>query len=437
MRRLRYQLPGQFIVAAGARTVANAAGGTRAYVGANDQYNFGPLNYFQRPSERYGFNASMNYDITEFAKVYSEFSFHDDRTVAQIAPSGLFGFDASGANAVRCDNPFLSADWQRDLVCRHDRVRETRFILRRNVEGGGRQDDIRHTSYRTVIGVKGEFAKFWNYDVFAQTGRVVYQETYKNDFSIARTALALDATRDAAGNIVCRSGATGCAPYNIWALGGISAASLAYLSTPGFQKGFTDQSVQGATVSADLGNYGWKMPSAKNGVGFAFGVERRTEELDLSTDSAFSTGDLAGQGGPTLGVGGGYTVKEIFAELRAPIIEGKQFAELLSVNGSVRNTDINTGQKSTSYGLGIEWAPTKDVRTRGSFQRAVRAANVVELFTPQGLTLFDLAQDPCGPSRTATAAQCALTGLPANLYGDAFLDSPAGQYNFLQGGNPH
>ena len=427
--------PGRFIVAAGNRTVANAAGGTRAFVAANDQYNFGPLNYFQRPSERYGFNASLNYDITEFAKVYSEFSFHDDRTVAQIAPSGLFGFDASGANAVRCDNPLLSADWRRDLGCVGTTGTGDAFILRRNVEGGGRQDDIRHTSYRSVIGVKGEFAKFWNYDVFAQTGRVVYQETYKNDFSIARSALALDATRDAAGNIVCRSGAPGCVPYNLWSLGGITPAALAYLSTPGFQKGFTDQTVQSATVSADLGNYGWRMPSAKNGVGFAIGFERRTEELELSTDTAFTTGDLFGQGGPTIGLGGGYTIKEFFGEVRVPLIEGKQFAELLSVNGSYRNSDYSTGQKTDSYGLGIEWAPVKNVRTRGSYQRAVRAANVVELFSAQSLGLFDLNVDPCGPSRTATAAQCARTGVTAAQYGNALLDSPAGQYNALFGGN--
>ena len=427
--------PGRFIVAAGNRTVADADGNVRPYVAANDQYNFGPLNYFQRPSERYGFNASANYDLFDNAKLYSEFSFHDDRTVAQIAPSGLFGYDASGANAIQCENPFLSASWRTALGCTGTTGTADALIFRRNVEGGGRQDDIRHTSYRTVIGIKGEFAKFWNYDVFAQSGKVVYQETYKNDFSIARTALALDAVRDTAGNIVCRSGAPGCVPYNIWALGQINPASVAYLATPGFQKGFTEQKVQGANVSADLGNYGLKLPSAQNGVGVAFGLERRTERLQLDTDSAFSTGDLAGQGGPTIGLGGGYTIKEVYGEVRVPLIEGKNFADLLSMNGSVRHSDYNTSQKTDSYGLGIEWAPVKQVRLRGSGQKAVRAANVIDLFTAQGVALFDLPADPCGPSQTATAAQCARTGVTAAQYGSTLLDSPAGQYNYLQGGN--
>jgi iron complex outermembrane receptor protein len=51
--------------------------------------------------------------------------------------------------------------------------------------------------------------------------------------------------------------------------------------------------------------------------------------------------------------------------------------------------------------------------------------------------LFAMDVDPCGPTMSATVAQCALTGLPANLYGSQLLDNPAGQYNQLTGGNPN
>jgi iron complex outermembrane recepter protein len=431
--------PGLFITDAGNRTVANAAGGTRAYVGVNDAYNFGPLNYFQRPSERYGANASANYDVTDWAKVYSEFSFHDDRTVAQLAPSGLFGFNAGGPNAIRFENPLLSADWRRDLGLTAAGETASAVIFRRNVEGGGRQDDIRHTSYRTVLGVKGEFASVWNYDAFMQTGKVIYQSSVKNDLSTTRITRALDAVRDSNGNIVCRSvvdgSDTNCVPYNIWSLGGVTPAALAYVSGPGLQKGFTSQTVQGATVSGDLATYGWKLPSAKNGVGVAFGVERRVEKLELETDTAYTTGDIAGVN-QTIGLGGKYTVKEAFAEIRAPLMEGKQFAELLSVNASYRKSDYSTGPKTDSFGLGIEWAPSKAIRARAGYQEATRAADVIQLFSARSLGLFSMNVDPCGPTRAATAAQCANTGLAATLYGNALLDNPAGQYNQFFGGNP-
>lgn len=430
--------PGQFInLATGAaRTVANAQGGTRAYVGANDAFNFGPYNYYQRPSERYGANASVTYDVFDAARVYADFSFHDDRTVAQIAPSGLFGL----VTTVGFNNPLLSADWRRDLALVNPGDTADLLILRRNIEGGGRQDDIRHTSYRFNGGVKGEFAKVWNYDVFAQSSKVVYQSSYLNDFSVTRAGRAMNVVADANGNAVCQSVVDGsdpnCVPYNIWRLGGVTPEALAYLQTPGFQKGFTSQQIQGATLSADLTDYGFKLPMAKNGLGVAFGLERRVEKLELETDQAFSTGDLFGQGGPTIGLGGSYTVKEIFGELRVPIIEGRQFAELLSVNGSARNSDYNTGQKADSFGLGLEWSPVKAARVRGSYQKAVRAANVIELFTAQGLGLYDNDEDPCaGATPTRTLAECQRTGVTAAQYG-RILDNPAGQYNQLLGGNP-
>ncbi len=436
--------PGRFITASGGRTVVDALGNTRPYVGATDAFNFAPLNYYQRPSERYSVNAAAHYDVTPTARAYTEFGFHDDSTVAQIAPSGFFGFDASGPNAIRFENPLLSADWKTQLGLTAPGQTADALIFRRNVEGGGRQDDIRHSSYRGVVGVKGElpFAKNWNYDVFMQSGKVLYQNTYLNDFSISRSARAMNVVRDpVTGQPACQSKVDGtdpnCLPYDIWRLGAVTPGALAYLQTPGFQRGYTSQSVQGGSVSADLGAYGMKFPGAKNGVSVALGLERRTEKLDLQTDTAFSTGDLAGQGGPTIGLGGKYTVTEYFMEARAPLIEGRPMAHLLSVNGSYRNSDYTTGIKTDSYGIGMEWAPVKEARLRGSYQRAARAANITELFTAQGIALYDNDADPCaGATPTATLAQCARTGVTAAQYG-TILDSPAGQYNYMQGGNPN
>ena len=57
-----------------------------------------------------------------------------------------------------------------------------------------------------MLGVKGDvFDGKWDYDVFAQTGKVLYQETYRNDFSKTRTQLALDVVANPNGGApVCR-----------------------------------------------------------------------------------------------------------------------------------------------------------------------------------------------------------------------------------------
>lgn len=429
--------PGRFLTDNGSFTVADANGKTRAFAAATDQYNFGPLNYFQRPSERYSMAAFGRYDINDKARVYTELSFHDDHTVAQIAPSGLF---FGNEYTIRYENPLLSPEWRTAIGLAKPGDSSAILIGRRNVEGGGRQDDLRHTSFRMVTGVKGDIGA-WNYDAFTQVGKVIYQETYKNDFSIARATKALDVVRDASGNIVCRSVVDGtdpnCVPYNIWSLGKVTPAALAYLQTPGFKKGFTHQAVTGFNVGGDLGQYGFKLPGAKNGVGVAFGFERRSEKMELSTDTAFTTGDLAGQGGPTIGVAGQYSIKDYYAEVRVPIMEQQPMAHLLSLSASYRNSDISTGQKTDTYGAGLEWAPVKAVRFRGSYQRAARAANIIELYAAQSLGLYNNDEDPCAGARpSATLAQCQRTGVTAAQYG-TILDSPAGQYNALFGGNPN
>ena len=422
-------------------TIADAAGGVRPFNSTLDQFNFAPYNYYQRPDERYGFNAFAHYDVNEHARAYGEFSFNDDHTVAQIAPSGLFF--GGQEFFLKNNNPFLSQAFK-DAFGITPTTPGDLLIGRRNLEGGGRQDDRRHTAFRGVLGVKGDIFKNWDYDIFVQTGKVIYSETYLNDFSKTRITRALDVVSDpVTGQPVCASKLDGsdpnCVPYNIFSLGKVTPAALAYLQTPGLQKGSTQQAVQGATLTnSDMSDYGWRLPWAKTGIGVSLGVERRVEKLDLETDTAFSTFDLAGQGGPTIGLAGQFTVKEIFGEVKVPIIEGAPWADLLSMNASYRYSDYSTNKTTDSYGIGAEWAPIKAVRLRGSYQQAVRAANVIELFLAQGLNLFSLAADPCGgPTPSATLAQCQRSGVSAAQFGSALLTNPAGQYNYVQGGNPN
>jgi iron complex outermembrane receptor protein len=433
--------PGRFRKSSGGaqKTIADAAGNVRPYVAATDQFNFAPFNYYQRNDTRYNFNAFAHYDALPNVRVYTEFDFMDDQTTAQIAPSGIFYGQPFTLDAA---NPLLSQSFKDAFGITPGNPQQM-FIGRRNVEGGGRQDNLRHTDYRIVIGAKGDILdNKWDYNFWWQSGKVVYQENYQNDFSISRLGRALNVVKDPdTGRPVCASVLDGtdtaCVPYDIFHIGGVTQAALAYLQTPGFQSGSTEQSVVGLNLTSDLGQaYGWTLPWAKNGVGVAFGLERRVEKLNLVTDPQFSIPDLAGQGGPTIGLNGQYTVVEPYVEVRVPIMENQPWAHLLSATASYRYSDYSTNQTTNSYGIGAEWAPVKEGRLRGSYQQAVRAGNVIELFQAQGLNLFSQSNDPCGPSKTATLEQCLRSGLPANLYGFDGLDSPAGQYNYLQGGNP-
>ena len=286
--------------------------------------------------------------------------------------------------------------------------------------------------------MKGDVAKNINYDAFLQHGKVLYQEVYRNDFSTVRTLRALDVV-SVGGVPTCRSVTTGddpnCVPYNIFSVGGVTQAALNYLQTPGLANGQTQQTVYGVNFNTDLANYGVRMPGAKTGVGLSIGAERRKERLNLDTDVEFSTFDLAGQGGPVIGVRDKHLdADEVFGEVRLPLIDNRPFMQTLALSGSFRHSEYSTNKTTDTWGAGAEWAPVKAARFRGSFQRAVRHPNIVELFQGQGTNLFEMTRDPCGATPTATAAQCARTGIGAN-YGGGLVTNPAGQYNYLQGGN--
>ena len=406
-------------------------------------YNYGPLNYYQRPQERYQVDAFMHYDVTDSDQVYAEFMFMDNSTVAQIAPSGDFGL----TTPIDCTNPLLQQDnaqWFNAMCINpeDDSVLASRnFILqRRNVEGGGRQDHLDLTQYRGVIGVKGTIAEHWNYDLSGQYGTVLYSEQYQNDFSKVRIVRSLDVVADpVTGDPVCRSVVDGsdpnCVPWNIWTQNGVTPEALRYLQTPGFQNGYTTQTVVTASMSSNLGDYGLTIPTAKDGIGVAFGAEYRQEGLRLDTDTAFQTGDLAGQGGPTKPVKGSYNLMDYFVETRIPLVQDVQFAKDLTFSGSYRYSTYSTDIDTSTYGLGLDWAIIDDVKLRGSFSHAVRAPNIIELYQPAGLGLFDMNADPCGESMQYSLQACVdYTGLDPSLYGTD-LDNSADQYNALFSGS--
>ena len=130
---------------------------------------------------------------------------------------------------------------------------------------------------------------------------------------------------------------------------------------------------------------------------------------------------------------------DVFTEVRVPLVQDEPFADQLGLELAYRYSDYDPVTTDT-YKIGADWAPVQDVRFRGSYQRAIRAPNVVELFTAQGFNLFDLPGDPCGLiSRPLLARLVLASGVPAAVFDDpprrGRLDGTAGQYNFLQGGN--
>ncbi len=408
-------------------------------------FNYGPPNHFQRPDRRWTAGLLASYDIRDSAQAYAELMFMDNRSLAQIAPSGAFFV----TDTLRCGNAFLS-EQQFDLLCgRYGLTRDdeqTVFIGRRNVEGGPRQDDLRHTSYRGVFGLRGNLTDLWQYDLNYLRARVDLRREFLNDLSITRIKRALDAVQDAGtGQIVCRSALDGsdpnCVPWNIFREGAVTQPMLDYLTLPLSARGSTQQTIVSGHVTGNLGDYGIRSPFATASPDVVIGGEYRNERLEYRPDGAFRSGDGAGQGGASLPVSGGIEVREFFVEAGIPVVQDASYADEVVVDGGYRHSDYDYGKQTDTFGIRASWAVNSGIRLRASVQRAIRAPNVRERFLPQGFNLFDMNADPCGgpvvDGKTAegrTLEECARSGVTAAQFGH-IEHSPANQYNFLQGGN--
>jgi iron complex outermembrane receptor protein len=416
---------------------------------AANQFNYGPINYFQRPDERYSFGAFADYEINDHAEVYADMMFTDYSSVAQIAPSGAF---LGPVLTFNCYNPMISAAQGTTLGCTDtsDASTDTVDLLigRRNVEGGPRQDDIGYQTFRMVGGVRGDINDFWAYDVYGSYSRVELQRVYRNDFSNQRLARAFDVVNDPTLGVVCQSVVDGtdpnCVPYDIFSFGGVTQAALDYLQIPLVQTADVTEQIVSGVVTGDLGGYGLQSPWASRGVQVAFGAEYRRNGLDSQPDAAFESGDGAGQGGPTIGMTGTNDVYDLFMEAQIPLAEGQAWADQMSIDFAYRYSDYELGGTTNSYKIGADWAPIPSLRLRASFQRAVRAPNIIELFQAQGMNLFDMDDDPCDatdPNGDGTAPVAACQGVnpwqvSAAQAGSGLLTNPAGQYNRFGGGNP-
>jgi iron complex outermembrane recepter protein len=438
--------PGTFLKYKSGTTVAANTVGANGLLplSAEQRFNYGPLNYMQAPDETWNAGAFMHYDFNEHATVYMSTMFMDDRTVLQIAPSGDFGNNVS----VNCANPYLTADML-SAWCGGSTAGTVNsggagnglYILRRNIEGGNRQDDEEHTDYRLTLGVKGAITEDWTYDANYQWSIVNLTQTYYNDVSVEKMNYATDVVNTANGPecAVTAAGITtglaaGCVPWNIFQPGGVTKAAVAYLDTPGLNRGQVKQQVVDLNFTGDLSKF-VTLPTAHDGLRVALGTEYRDVRSFTEPDEEFQSGDLAGQGGATLPVSGGIVSRDGYFEARLPIMQDMPFAKALDFDGSYRYSSYSLGFNTNTFSAGLDWAPTQDVRLRGTFTRAVRAPNVTELFSTQSVAL-DGTSDPCaGSAPVYTAAQCARTGLATSRWG-SLAANPASQYNGLTGGNP-
>ena len=248
--------------------------------------------------------------------------------------------------------------------------------------------------------------------------------------------------------MVCQSVVDGtdpnCVPWNIYQTGAVTPAALQYIAASYYETSSTDQTVLTGYVQGDLGEYGIKLPWAESGIDIVIGAERRQENLDYNPDDASQAGDIGGLAAALVPVSGGYTVKEGFAEASIPVVQGRRFLEDVTLDLGYRYSDYTTDINTDTYKYAGTWTIDNQLKLRASYQRAVRAPNIVELYGPATGNLFAMGNDPCNKANPGDALsvngytfeQCARSGVTQAVWDNGGpANSNADQYNTLIGGN--
>ncbi len=470
-------------VANGGNRQLNSAGQA---VAAYAPFNFNPYNIFQTPFERFNMYGAGHYDVSDSVQVYTRGLFSKNTVQTIVAPSGSF----ASALVIPLSNPYLPAAL-RNQICAFNvaptvtgvnaagasvsgqatyvpRFTPTQCaaaatavdptdpnfrtatvnVSRRATEVGPRISNFQTTIFDYRAGVKLGLTEGITLDMSGGYGESENVQTLQNYVLTSRLRSAAYAT----STTTCLTGApggaalsagSGCVPVNLFGpAGSISANQIPYLTGESTTTVRTSLAQARAVLNGD---FGFASPFASDSVGFAAGSEYRKYRASQRSDTLAQTaGELGGAGGAAPNIDGGYEVVEGFGELIAPLIQDKPFFQSLTLEGGLRYSHYKVfaptapTYNTTTYKAGGSWEPAVGVKVRGTYQRAVRAPNISELFSPVTTGLTNLATDPCAGAAAATNANlravCLAQGAPSGTIG-SITNPTAGQANVTSGGN--
>jgi outer membrane receptor protein involved in Fe transport len=407
--------------------------------------------------QRYAANLFINFDASPAFKPFLEAKYV---RIDSIQSSNQATF-ATGVlrSTFRIDNPFLTARARQQIIEINGLDPNSAAVLngtqtfqsfRFNYDLGTRAEDHKRETYRVVVGASGDISTKGSlrYEVAASYGRTeTYYETGGN-INIAKYNNATDAARDANGNIVCRinlnpaTADPSCVPLNPFGFGTFSPAAANYVLATASREQWAEQINATAYISGNTEGF-FKLPGGP--VGFAIGAEYRREDAYSAFDP------LTVSGATFLNAIGAFDpptqeIREVFGEVRLPILADTPFFEELTVEGAARFSDYNTASKGVwAYNAGVVWSPVRDVRFRAAYGRAVRAPNIGDLYSTASETFLNGLVDPCSqtvindnPNR---ARNCAAAGIPTTIVVNGetrpWTNTPASGISGVQAGNPN
>jgi outer membrane receptor protein involved in Fe transport len=441
-----------------AHSIANGGTGTD---------NGEPASSLMPKSDRTNFFGYIDYDLTDNLTVYGQ-AIYGEASFTQTNAGGYFNGLNLPANTpaqrsftIFNGNAFLPANIQALM---------TQYNVASVAFGRvGAPEDLAFDAFTTqdtdvlsLTGgfdwdIDGGFFDGWAVGGYFQVGRTDVKARQRGGIRLDHVYLAVDAVRDANGNIVCNvtlvSGLyPDCVPLNLFGRGRASGPAVDW--STGFVPG-NEVCVEGWLPGGETLPYCYTSSEEKvrdidldqevfeiaadgdiwegfgaGPVSLALGFHYRNESLiqGVQAPEGNPTADhtlavlpvaannaalgIRGVPGGAFASGnsveimfskvsfakGSFDVKEAFSELRVPLLADLPVIQELTVTGAGRWADYEGSGSIWSWKAGVEWTVWDEFRIRSTVSRDVRAANFAERFDQTGglASIIDRLENPAG-----------------------------------------
>jgi iron complex outermembrane receptor protein len=424
--------------------VAGSAGQTAAdyvpFLRAVHGFNPAPYNYSQTPHEATSIWLLGSQPVAENTSWFFEGLAHWRSSTQQAAPRALFGSEL----------PLQLADGTRGIPANHYYnpfgVDIRPAFGRRLIEAGERRFTQDVELWRALFGLEGDLID-WTWEVSAAHSASEAEELGRGELDESRLALALGPSGlDEDGRVVCgvpdpttgRVAAddvlAGCVPLNLFAgAGSVTPEQLDYVSPrPSRLDGSNEQSFAQAVFGGPWG----RTPAGE--IRWILGAEFRRDSGRLRETPMSPEQAMSAQGIENLR--GDFSVRELFAEARLPLLRDRALADKLLLSLGARLSDSSAYGTNDSWQAGLNWRPWTDWTVRASFAEVFRAPNLGELYSRLERFEGQFEIDPCGNRPTPVErANCAANGVPGGAYvqGDERFVVLAGGNSALQPESGH
>lgn len=396
------------------------ANGTNGYriVGNNVRMPVGLQGQLLNGLDRKTAFIKTDYDLTPDLTVYGQFMYVD-LNVNTNSGGSLTQFPT--LTTIPVTNPFIPADLRPILASRPNPTANFNWSGR-YVGIPEKNWDENYQVQQYLAGVKGKIAEGWSFDVFAGYDESTHNQVMHNAVLKSRVQTLLNAADG--GNSICAGGFN---PFGDANARSLSAACQTYLTKDAVSRERLSQTQVQGQVNGKLFDLGagpaqiavvanWR----KNTYSFA-------PDSDVTALSGWAPGGNVEAYTATIAVPRtAITVKEIAGQIDIPLISRKPFFEELAIGAAARVSDYSVTGSVTSYEVDGRWRPVESLMFRGSYQRAVRAPNIGELFSPPSGTQLVIGTpptslgDPCdvrstaraGANAAAVTALCVAQGVP-------------------------